>query len=83
MAKEINCYLQVNSGKSCQEHYCTMSRQARCRAKALRDLGYKVITSTPESQITSVGRIKLTTLTIMPGVNQDTFDLPEVNLVRL
>lgn len=81
--KEVICYGQTNNGDMCQESYCTLSRQARTRAKQLRDAGYRVISSSMGLQVTRVGSVKLTMLTILPGNNDDTYDLPYVKIERI
>ena len=48
-----------------QEEYETASRDAGKRARQLRKLGYRVVVSSPSIQVTPVGLVKLTMLTIM------------------
>lgn len=82
--KTITCYGAVNSGKWCQEHYETASRDARVRASELRKLGYVVTVVSMGDQITPVGRVKMTMVDVRPGANHlDTFDLPSVRRERL
>jgi len=81
--KKVICYGQTNTGNWCQEFYCTISRQARIRAKQLRDVGFKVITSSMGFQRTGAGTVKMTMLTINSGINKDTFNLPYVQVERL
>ena len=83
MKKEIRCYGQVNQGRWCQEHYETASRDAGRRAKVLRACGYEVIVSSLGIQVTPVGYVKMTMVTIRPGANADTCGLPEVEVVRI
>ena len=46
------------------EHYETSSRDARRRASELRKLGFRVVASPLGPQVTSVGVVKMTMLTI-------------------
>ena len=48
-----------------QEFYETGSGEARSRAKQLRALGYKVVSSSLGHQVTKVGSVKTTMLTIL------------------
>jgi len=57
--------LTVRNGDWQQENYETASGNARKRARQLRKLGYKVVVSRPETQITPAGRVKLTMLTVL------------------
>lgn len=68
--------LQVNNGNWCQETYETGSKDIKARAKVLRKLGYKVISSNMGMQVTEHGLVKLTMLDIIPGKNVDTINLP-------
>ena len=81
--KEPTCYLQVNTGRWCQESYCTLSRDAAKRAKALRAKGYQVGVEAMGSQVTPVGVCKMTLVDIRPGSNPDTCDLPPVKIERM
>lgn len=77
------CYGQYNNGRECQEHYETASRDAGRRSKRLRKAGYKVFSSSGSPQITRVGLVKLTTLTINPGGHPDTYGLPNVQVATI
>ena len=68
----------VNSGNWCQESYETASKQAARRARQLRKLGYDVSVGSIGPQVTRVGMVKTTMVTIRPGAYADTFDLPQV-----
>ena len=60
----VTCYSLVRTRNSQQEWYETASRQAAVRARFLRNLGYTVTVSPMGIQITSVGRVRMTLLTI-------------------
>ena len=70
------CCGQINSGRWCQEHYETASRDAGVRAAQLRDAGYKVNVSSLGLQVTSLGLLGMTMITVDPGTNRDTCSLP-------
>ena len=74
----MKCMNQVNAGSWCQESYETSTRDAGRRAKQLRGLGYQVSVGSIGPQVTPLGTIKTTLVTVRPGVNADTFGLPEV-----
>lgn len=57
--------LTVRSRDWQQETYETGSGDATKRTRKLRNLGYKVVTSRPEMQVTPAGLVKLTMLTVM------------------
>jgi len=65
MTKPITCYGVAPAYPYRQEWYGTASRDAGRRARQLRKLGYHVLVSPQGEQMTKVGRIKLTLLTIM------------------
>lgn len=73
---EVTCFGLVRTRNSQQEWYETASRQAAIRARFLRHLGYTVTVSPMGSQITSVGRVKMTLLTI--HLSERNNDLPVV-----
>lgn len=75
-----NPALSVVRGRNFQqETYETGSRESRERAAQLRKAGFRVTTSSMGSQVTPVGRIKLTLLTIHdPGDRE----IPPVEQVR-
>lgn len=81
--KTPTCFLQVNSGRWCQESYETASRDAGRRAKELRAAGYQVTVASLGPQITGVGSIKLTLVDIRPGRHADTSGLPAVRVERI
>jgi hypothetical protein len=74
------CYLQViTSHTTCQEHYETASRDAGRRARQLRKLGYRVVSSPLGQQVTGLGLVKMTMLSIVGDVTE----LPPVRIERL
>lgn len=79
----MTCYGRVNDGRWAQESYETASRDAGRRAKQLRAAGYGVVVGSLGPQVTGVGVVRMTMVTIMPGTHEDTFGLPEVTTVRL
>lgn len=81
--REPVCLTQVNAGSWCQESYCTMSRDAARRAKALRAAGYQVAVFPMGPQVTPVGTVKLTMVDVRPGRHADTFGLPAVKVERM
>lgn len=76
--KNVTCYSQSNQGTWCQEFYNTSTRDARKRAKVLRKEGYKVMVSSMGKQVTPVGKAKITMVTVLPGNNNDTMNIPPV-----
>ena len=58
------CYLLVRTRNSQQEHYETAANDARTRARELRKLGFRVSVSPLGPQVTSVGIVRMTLLTI-------------------
>jgi len=58
------CYLLVRGRNFQQETYETASRDARRRARELRAVGFHVSVSAMGTQVTSVGTVKLTMITI-------------------
>jgi len=77
------CYLQVNDGRWCQEHYDSTTRHAAIRARELRRGGYIVRVSALGPQVTSVGVCRMTMVDIRPGDNANTFCLPDVRVERI
>jgi hypothetical protein len=61
---EIICYLLVRGRNFQDEHYETASRHARVRAKQLRKLGFKASVSALGPQVTSVGKVNMTMVSI-------------------
>lgn len=68
-----------------QEHYESASRAAGKRARQLRKLGLKVIVSPLGSQVTSVGTVNMTMLTVSTADfrSPEPSDLPAVRMERL
>jgi hypothetical protein len=58
------CYLSVRTRNSKQEHYETSANDARTRARDLRKLGFRVTVSPLGPQVTNVGTVRMTLLTI-------------------
>ena len=66
--KEIICYGVYRTRTSQQEWYETSSRDAGRRARQLRKLGFQVFVSGMGPQVTGVGRVNMTLLTVnYPG----------------
>ena len=57
-------YLLVRTRNSQQEHYETASRDARKRAAQLRKLGFRVSVSPLGPQVTNLGKVRMTLLTV-------------------
>lgn len=72
----------VNTGRLCQETYESASRFAGRRARELRKLGYRVVTSGMGPQVTRFGIITLTLVSIFQGIHEDTFGIPPVNRIQ-
>lgn len=81
--KNVICYSQSNQGKWCQEYYDTFSGDARKRVKILRKEGYEVTADYMGKQITHIGGVKMTRLTILPGTNNDTMSIPPVIIEQI
>jgi hypothetical protein len=60
----MTCYLLVKSKNVQQEHYETVSRDARRRAAELRKAGFRVYVSAMGPQVTAVGIVRMTMITI-------------------
>jgi hypothetical protein len=58
------CYLLIRGRNFQQEHYETASCDARKRVRELRKAGFTVTVSALGTQITSVGKVKMTLLSI-------------------
>jgi hypothetical protein len=80
---DITCYLQVRGRNSIQETYETASRHAAKRARQLRKVGYRCVASALGLQVTAVGLIKLTVLTICIDRPEQHDDLPPVRVERI
>ena len=74
--RKPQCCGRVNQGRWCQETYETASRDAGRRAKELRNLGYEVSVAPLGMQVTPLGLLKLTIVSIRGGANEDTCSLP-------
>ena len=62
--KPITCYGLTRGPDWQQEWYETASRDARRRARELRGLGHTVSVGAMGAQVTRVGRVRMTLLTI-------------------
>ena len=77
--REITCHGIVTGRTFRQEHFETASKDAGQRAKVLRKAGFNVDVSALGPQVTNVGIVKMTMVTISnPNEN-----VPEVNVVRI
>lgn len=70
--------LQTRGRNWIQESYETGDPDIKRRAKQLRALGYRVLSSSLGSQVTQYGRVKMTMLDIRPGTTGDEY-LEQVN----
>ena len=71
----VTCYGVVRTRTAQDEWYETASRDAGRRARALRKLGFRVLVSSMGSQVTSVGLVKMTLLSVV-GLGYDD-EVPE------
>lgn len=62
---EVICYGRTVTRHSVQEVYETEARHAGPRARELRRLGYRVHCDAMGVQVTNVGRVKLTLVTVL------------------
>jgi hypothetical protein len=74
----MNAMTVTNTGLMRQEFYETASHHAGKRARLLRRLGYDVSVDPAGMQVTPVGVVKSTLVTIYPGRHRDTFGVPKV-----
>lgn len=64
------CYGRVLTRHCCDEWYETATRDAAKRARELRKLGFRVLVSGMGSQVTNVGLVNMTLVSILhDGVN--------------
>ncbi len=77
--KPIACCSQVNTGHWCQETYETAAREAGRRVRQLKRVGYEAYSDSLGPQVTPLGVIKLSIVSIRPGDNRDTWGLPDEN----
>lgn len=68
----------VNQGRWCQVSVSTGTVGIRTVTNILRRLGYRVLTSNMENQVTQHGIIKMTMISIDPGVNNDTLGIDDI-----
>jgi len=71
------CYGLTRTRNSQQEWYETASRHAGKRARLLRKLGFKVTVSAMGDQVTNVGRVRMTILTVHQLGYDDEVPAPE------
>ena len=81
--QEPICYGQITTRNSCQETYETASRHAAIRGRQVRAAGFRAYSSALGLQVTGVGTVKLTMLTIMPKQDSYFDGLPPVRRERL
>lgn len=74
----VICYGVIRTANSQQEHYESSTRHAGLRAKELRKLGFDVSVSSLGPQVTNVGVVRMTMITI----KQDGRDIPEPSRVE-
>lgn len=81
--REPICYgSPVVTRNSAQEWYESSSRDARRRAKQLRDLGYKVVCSSMGPQVGSDGTVVMTLLTVIAApAGQEICDYPRPKVI--
>ena len=80
---DIICYGQTIGRDFCQEWYETASRHARKRTAECRKAGFKAFSSSMGNQVTDVGRVKMTLVSIYPDKATDFSDLPPVRVERV
>lgn len=71
------CYGQIRTANCIQEWYETSSRDAGTRTRSLRKAGFIVVTDAMGLQVTRVGLVRMSLVTILDG---DFDNLPPVNL---
>lgn len=75
---QVTCYLSVSGHNWRQEHYETASRDASKRARQLRKLGYHVSVSSLGNQVTNVGRVKMSMVSVYTAdTGLDIVDVPK------
>lgn len=79
--KNPTCLQQTISGDWCQEWYETSTRGHVARRAQLSESGFISVVSSPETQITPVGPVKLSLVTIIRR-GGDFSELPPVKMVR-
>lgn len=76
-SQPVKCYGRVVCRGATQEHYETGTNDAGRRARELRAAGWRVTVSALGSQVTDVGRVKMTMLTITHRLDSEGFtDVP-------
>lgn len=78
----MKCYGQTNGNGWTQEWYETSTRDAGRRARQLRKAGYRVSVSGQGSQVTNVGRVNMTMVSIYGDYDQMS-NLPAVEIERI
>ena len=79
--QELRCYGQVIGRGFANEWYETASRDAGKRARELRGLGLKVSVEAMGFQVTPVGRVKMTLVSVH-GTYDEIASVPSVQVVR-
>lgn len=75
----MRCYQRVVGRGFVTEWYETASRDAGKRARQLRKLGYTVSVSAMGMQVTPVGRVKMTLLSLH---GENVHEAPAIEVVR-
>ena len=70
--------LIVNQGNWCQATVSTNTLGIRTAASILRREGYKVSVSSMGNQVTSLGMMKMTLISISKGNHDDTFEVSDI-----
>jgi hypothetical protein len=81
LVEEITCYGQTVTRNSTQEWYDSASGDARRRAAEIRKAGLKVSVAPMGSQVTPVGTVKMTLVSIEHG--GDPSRVPPVKVERM
>ena len=76
----MRCMNAVGTAEWRQEWYETASGDAARRARQLRAAGYRVTVQGMGPQVTPVGTVRSTLVSIQPGTHADVCGLPEVTL---
>ena len=82
-ATSIVCLGQYYTHSSCSEVYETSTRQAGIRARQLRKLGFHTTTSAMGLQVTPLGLVKLTQVTVHSIGGRDPRDVPQMIVTRM
>lgn len=69
--KDATCYGLVRTRTCQQEWYDTASRDAGRRARVMRKQGFRVFVEGMGGQVTSVGRVKMTLVSILAEAGEE------------